>query len=529
MLAFAKPSGRWWIGAAGLTFACAGIFLARPSVSQAEPELLIAQTPTSAVPDVMTTPQIVGAASCAATACHGATERGGNARGSEYSRWMLGDPHLNAYTVLRNERSRTIAKNLQKRLVAGWTTLYGKAPEKFVEAHEAQVCLDCHAPRPESGDTLGFIKTHPELQLSYGLGCESCHGPASKWLSEHTTVEWKGLPLEKKEALGFINTDNLTGRARSCVQCHIGAADREVNHDLIAAGHPRLAFEFSAFHALLPHHWREFSPGQDKDKNKAFEARAWVIGQVISAQQSLKLLELRAGTPKFLDGTDRQWPEFTEYDCYACHHDLQSDSWRRKEFANWKSAGTLYRRPGDLPWGSWYLSSLSLAAGDKLPAATLDKLLQKPQADAAALAAAPATLEQLMNRPSVANKPEIAKMAKAAADELNTVLAALESMPNEDIATVKAKMTAIAGDPTKLAGSDWDHAGQTLLALQAMYHALYDLDHAEHNPTRNAALAELVKLLEFQASPNSYLDSPNNFSPDAYRNALQNVRDSLSK
>src|SRR5207237_7361286 len=42
------------------------------------------------------------------------------------------------------------------------------------------------------------------------------------------------------------------------------------------------------------------------------------------------------------------WPEFAEYSCYACHHDLSQPSARQKpqHFAG--------RKLGSLPWGSWY-------------------------------------------------------------------------------------------------------------------------------------------------------------------------------
>src|SRR5262245_61355492 len=52
-----------------------------------------------------------GVGSCASTACHhGNGPRG--ARGSEYTTWANHDPHARAYSVLFDERSRTIQANL---------------------------------------------------------------------------------------------------------------------------------------------------------------------------------------------------------------------------------------------------------------------------------------------------------------------------------------------------------------------------------------------------------------------------------
>src|SRR5207247_74314 len=60
----------------------------------------------------------------------------------------------------------------------------------------------------------------------------------------------------------------------------------------------------------MPKHWSE------RDENARypdFHARAWLIGQTATAQAALELLAHRS---------KRTWPEFAEYNCRACHHDL---------------------------------------------------------------------------------------------------------------------------------------------------------------------------------------------------------------
>ena len=85
-------------------------------------------------------------------------------------------------------------------------------------------------------------------------------------------------------------------RAGVCVDCHIGApgADgmpaRNMDHDMIAAGHPRLTFEMSAFLANMPHHWDDRAEKSRDD----YSAHVWAVGQVASTQAALRLLAARA-------------------------------------------------------------------------------------------------------------------------------------------------------------------------------------------------------------------------------------------
>ena len=109
--------------------------------------------------------------------------------------------------------------------------------------HKDARCLACHAidstKEPETRDQI----------LAEGVGCGGCHGPADKWIGQHYTAEWKALSnREKWEKYGFVPTKNLVARTLNCASCHVGDAGRDMNHDFIAAGHPRLAFEAARFH-----------------------------------------------------------------------------------------------------------------------------------------------------------------------------------------------------------------------------------------------------------------------------------------
>ena len=156
------------------------------------------------------------------------------------------------------------------------------------------------------------------------MSCEACHGAAQKWLSTHYTEEWRRKTPSEKSLEGMIDTKNVRVRAEVCARCHVGEGDMDVNHDLIAAGHPRLSFELGLYTARMPKHW---NPRDERARYPDFEARAWLVGQAVSAQTALELLADRA---EQAGQRKKPWPEFAEYACFACHHDLKEPSPRQQ-------------------------------------------------------------------------------------------------------------------------------------------------------------------------------------------------------
>src|SRR5205085_2172708 len=93
-------------------------------------------------------------------------------------------------------------------------------------------------------------------------------------------------------------------------------------------------------------HWNvaaEKSPGA---AGPALEAKLWAVGQAITGQAALELLEHRA---RSAGKAGHPWPEFAEYDCYACHHSLQEPSPRQSP-----RPARFGLKVGQLPWGTWY-------------------------------------------------------------------------------------------------------------------------------------------------------------------------------
>jgi hypothetical protein len=418
-----------------LLLVAAGNWLAGPP----SPPASAAETPTRG-------PQLQGVASCASMACHHANGPKGSWR-SEYTTWATYDPHARAYTTLFDRRSFTIEKNFRNR-----ASLEDAHPEKD------GLCLNCHV-QPQWEETA----RHERFTLTDGVGCEACHGAAEKWLARHYTDEWRGKTAEEKARLGMTNTKDLRVRAEVCVTCHVGSRDGDVNHDLIAAGHPRLRFEFGAYLANYPKHWSE---AKDKAGRPDFEARAWVIGQLVSAQAALQLLQHRAHPEA------KPWPELAEYDCSACHHGLTDPSWRQE-------VSRPGHRAGELPWGSWYFAMprvLNNLSGADLegPVKEIETLMAVPYPDAAKVRAAAQRAEAALAQGQRQGGPELAPDLQRR----------LVSVPEDQV----------------LAGPD--QVTQFYLAAAALHHALSDLDRAHPNGPRREALLGLRKRLNsFYLSP----------------------------
>ncbi len=410
-----------------------------------------------------------GVSSCSASACHGNGLAG--APCSECTTWALHDPHARAYSVLLDKRSRDIEEKLNP----------GKGEHR---PEQNQLCLNCHV-QP------GIMQADrsPRFQLADGVGCESCHGAAGNWLHEHTLPGWKKLDQAEKHRLGMLQTANLRVRAEVCTTCHVGKSGVEVNHDLIAAGHPRLRFEFAAYLANYPRHWPEDT---DSKRYKDPEAEAWLAGQQASTEAALRLLADRAGS-----GT-AVWPELAEHDCYACHHDLAPHGWRQDRLPELKRQGASppVSRPGALLLNDWYYAALPVAVNG-LDLTRLKRLMTRPAAEKSAVAADATKLAH-----------ELAGKVLPAADR-NTLLAGL------------------GAEAVRPGRSSWDRDTQLYLGAVA-------LTAADHNPSA-AGLAQAVTAVgsllneAFLVRPAARLDSPAGYRPTAVGQHWQTLREQLRK
>jgi hypothetical protein len=260
--------------------------------------LAILFRPAEAVATLQASGSHVGVASCSGSTCHGRSEATGKiVRQDELLIWQdeasPSGAHSRAFRVLSNPRSKAIAQRLG-----------------IGEATSAPMCLGCHATPAPAGGRGG------RFQVSDGVGCEGCHGPASNWLSSHYAV---GASHSANVARGMVPLEIPRARASACLDCHFGSADEGqfVNHRIMAAGHPRISFELDLFSTLQQHH------NEDGDyaarKGRTNSVQMWAVGQAMALDRSLSMFANPAR------GTEGVFPEFYFFDCHTCHRRISDN------------------------------------------------------------------------------------------------------------------------------------------------------------------------------------------------------------
>jgi hypothetical protein len=377
------------------------------TMKRAIPILLLAafanaQQPSNSAPQQPSAPtgRFEGVASCVNAGCHGATQplNASSVLQNEYYTWLNRDRHAGAYNVLFNDRSARIARNMHLKK----------------KANEEALCLDCHSTNVPPSLVSGRI------DIEDGVQCEACHGPASGWRAEHTQAGWTH---EQSVQRSLTDLRDLRVRAHICDRCHLGGDDRDVDHDLIASGHPLLAFELDNYTETMPPHWMKGKPTHG--------VPAWATGQLMAFRDSLRNLARHARGEK--------WPEFSDMSCFNCHHSLEGSQWRQER--GWPG------RPGLPAWSPAHWGVLRLIV-DSNSRAQLDELVT-----------------QIASRVSRMNDREgVATAAEEAA----------RIVSNAKVSTTdpRAMMRTIAGDEDFLLRADVQSAEQTALALQSLAAAL---------------------------------------------------------
>ena len=248
--------------------------------------------------------ETLGTVTCASSLCHGAIKlwKDSPVLQNEYITWSRTDKHTRAYNVLLNARSQKIAKNLGLKQAA----------------HEAKICLDCHAhniPEERRGE---------RFKLADGIVCESCHGPAEKWIKPHVNpvsdpAKHHAFNVEN----GLYDTADATSRAKLCLSCHFGNKDKLVTHRIMGAGHPRMSFELDTFTEIAPKH---FVIDKDYGERKRIweGVKTWAVGQALAVADTMDIL-----VDEKL-GRDGLFPELVLFDCHACHHAMSDGRWKPK-------------------------------------------------------------------------------------------------------------------------------------------------------------------------------------------------------
>ncbi len=235
-----------------------------------------------------------GVASCAGSTCHGRQEATGpRVRQNEVISWSdpasLTGVHSRAWKVLNEPRAQAIGKRLGIANVAA-----------------SKECISCHGdPAPVRG---------PKWQQSDGVGCEACHGGSDRWLASHASVN---ASHADNVAKGMWAVNDPAVRASVCLDCHFGSdkPGQFVFHRIMAAGHPRVAFELDLFTSLQRHH------DEDADyaarKPVAGGVKTWAVGQAMAVERALALLPAASAR---VTG-----PDYYFYDCRSCHRTFSDD------------------------------------------------------------------------------------------------------------------------------------------------------------------------------------------------------------
>jgi len=378
-----------------------------------------------------------GPGGCAASNCHGSVSPKSVTRiwQNEYSIWAAQDKHARAYNMLSNPVSMRMGKILK----------LGSNP------NQADKCLVCH-----SLDVAQNMRAQ-SFQMDEGVSCENCHGPAVGWLGPHTA---KGWSHEQSLKLGMYDTRDLVLRSEKCMSCHVGTADKRVDHQMIAAGHPDLTFELDTFSAQMPRHWKP------NNQNAWEGVQEWAIGQGVELRETLNRLGRSASSPK-------TWPEFAELECFECHHSLTQpkDSWRQ-------ATGYAGRTPGAAAWNpSRYIVYRDLV---KQVSPESGKQLDADLEQVSALVG------------SFGDREQIAAAAKSAAAAADQILQQVRRQQYDAGLTTRV-MQEIAADGNSIAEQGERAAEQAAMALDSLSVAYQKNEKIANQPELNAALDRLFQ------------------------------------
>lgn len=403
----AKRSDAYLLMAGLAALFVAAAWLARPS--QGQPPQPVAQGQGAATP----TRLYYGLRACSDAGCHGnpASVDKDKPLVCDYDEVRIfteHDKHAQAHKVLENPRSRKMAELLGLKKGA---------------ANDPS-CLGCHAVLVKDPKAV-----NETLKLSEGISCGVCHGHNKEWVSLHSALlernHWRSqTPKEKEAKYGMTDLWDPEKRAALCASCHIGNTKegKVVTHAMYAAGHPPLpGIEMATFSNAMPRHWKyrsEKDPkvreiiNYDAAKEGLEQTKFVVVAALVSFRESLNLLADQASA----DAKEAGWPELAQFDCYACHHDLKSDSWRQKR----GYAG----KPGRPTMRAWVdaLVPLTMVHASKDSTEQEEKLRGELNAKMKELTAA-------LDAQPFGDAKRVAQAARQTADWANGVLKDIRSTP----------------------------------------------------------------------------------------------------
>jgi hypothetical protein len=396
-------------------------------------------------------------------------------RCTEFMIWDKQDKHQYAYKVLLEERGQQMAKILKKNVA------------------EAAECLSCHGVVLQDKDLKDRSKEQ-KFREEDGVSCVVCHGPYEEWVVFHGSslkvntwrggVTQKGLTRAQKEYdYGMTDLWDPVRRTQLCASCHIGNSKegKVVTHEMYAAGHPPLpSFEVATFSDQMPRHWellrekksKEVQKEQGYDGSEREQTRLVLVSAVVNLQEAMGLLAGQAEECLKTPEADRGTLDLANFDCYACHHDLRSPSWRQARG---------YRgKPGRLPMRPWPMALVKLAVqhvgGENASSewAEFDKNLKQ--------------LQQAFGAQPFGDNSRIAPLARGLANWAKELAVRVTAKPcgPEEAKQLLAQIPVLFKDELL----DYDSAREVAWAFQIM--------DQELNPTPNPKVAAELEALNKQ-------------------------------
>jgi hypothetical protein len=230
------------------------------------------------------------------------------------------------------------------------------------------------------------------FKISDGVTCEACHGGAERWLGVHVS----GIGGHKDNlAAGMYPTEQPVARAKLCLSCHYGNADKFVTHRIMGAGHPRLSFELDTYTASQPAHFR-VDADYIQRKGWTNGVKTWAIGQAVAVQETLTAL---TDPNRNKDGI---FPELVFFDCHACHHPMSNLRWQPRESVG-LGPGVPRLNDGNLIMLRLVAGVIDPALGEKIESQTLQLHQASTEGYEATVSAAVAlkvTMQGMINKVS---------------------------------------------------------------------------------------------------------------------------------
>lgn len=150
-------------------------------------------------------------------------------------------------------------------------------------------CVNCHFTAVLDGDKIKAIS---------GISCESCHGPAKKWVKVHgdyggkkitkemETSEHKVERLAQIEKAGMIRPHDLYRVAENCYQCHTVPNEKLVNVGGHKAGS---AFELTSWsQGEVRHNFFHSAGKENREASPEHKRLMFVVGRALDLEYSLR-------------------------------------------------------------------------------------------------------------------------------------------------------------------------------------------------------------------------------------------------